>query len=272
MTELQTITHDGRAIECVVAGEPDAIPILFIPGSFSTPVAWRAVQTALGSGYCFYTTSILGYGLTDETRTTDNCSISHEVDVVAALGQHIGRPVHLVGHSFGGTVALAAVMKGSIDALTLATFEANPISILEPEHPELFAEAMETGSAIRRAWHSGDDDAPAVVIDYWGGAGAYAALPEAVRQYCRATTFANVLDWMTVPSLKFDDRHLSAVDLPVLLARGAAANPAMVEITRLLQDALPRASAQSVADASHFLVSTHPTQCAQLLADFYATN
>lgn len=271
MEERDHIIRDGRTIEFVVSGDPDGIPVLFIAGSFSTPVAWRAIQAALGPGYCCYATSILGYGRTEETRTAADCGISHEIDVIAALGQHIGRPVHLVGHSFGGTVALGAVMKGGIEAISLATFEANPIAILEASHSELFAEALATGDAIRQAWQTGDDDAPAVVIDYWGGAGSFAELPEAVRQYCRATTFANVLDWQTVLSLSPSGDALNAVDSPVLLVRGADANPAMVEITRLLEVALPRATAATVAGASHFLISTHPSECARLLADFYAT-
>lgn len=270
MAKAQVIDHNGHAIEFVASGDPDGTPVLFVPGSFSTPVAWRAMQSALGGGYCFYGTSILGYGLSDETRTTTDCSIDHEVELIAALARQIARPVHLVGHSFGGTVALAAVLEEKIDALSLATFEANPISLLEPAHPELFAEAQATGHAIRNAWQTGDPDAPAWVIDYWGGPDAFAGLPDAVREYCRATTFANVLDWMTVPSLAIDAQRLSGVDRPVLLVRGSDANPAMVAITRLLEEALPRASTQIVADAGHFLISTHPNECAQRLADFYA--
>ena len=79
-----------------------------------------------------------------------------------------------------------------------------------------------------------------------------------------------MLDWMTVPSLTVDSVSLEAFDKPVLLARGSAANPAMVEITRLLECALPHAKSAVVDEASHFLISTHPAQCAGLMAEFYA--
>jgi pimeloyl-ACP methyl ester carboxylesterase len=270
MPEPGHILHQGRRIDFVVSGEPDGIPLLFVPGSFSTPVAWRAIQSALGSGYCFYATSLLGYGGTEETRSEQDCHIDREVDMVAAIGSQIAKPVHLVGHSFGGTVALAAAMQGRIEALSIVTFEANPISLLEPSHPELFADAVGTGTAVREALQSGDHDAPAVVIDYWGGPGSFAALPDVVRDYCRATVFANVLDWMTVPSLSFATDRLEAVDIPVLLARGSGANPAMVEITRLLEHAMPRTRGAIVDGASHFLISTHSAQCAALMAEFYS--
>ena len=44
--------------------------------------------------------------------------------VVAVAGK-IGAPVHLVGHSFGGVVALATALAGAVEVLSIATFEAN---------------------------------------------------------------------------------------------------------------------------------------------------
>jgi pimeloyl-ACP methyl ester carboxylesterase len=59
--------------------------VLFLPGSYSTPAAWRAAG---------------------------------------------GGPVHLVGHSFGGTVALAAALAGGFGIASLTLFEANPLAVL----------------------------------------------------------------------------------------------------------------------------------------------
>ena len=168
MADPGYITRNGKRIDFVVAGAPDGIPLLFVPGSFSTPVAWRAIQSALGAGYRFHATSILGYGGTEETRSKHDCHIDREVEVIEAVGREIARPVHLVGHSFGATVALAAAMQHRIDTLSVTTFEANPISLLASAHPELFAEAAATGGAIRQACEAGDRDAPAVVIELLG--------------------------------------------------------------------------------------------------------
>ena len=47
----------------------DGPTIVFVPGSCSTGAAWRPVMTALGGGFRYVTTSLLGYGGTAERRT-----------------------------------------------------------------------------------------------------------------------------------------------------------------------------------------------------------
>ncbi|MEE4238509.1 MAG: hypothetical protein V2I51_17440, partial [Anderseniella sp.] len=58
---------------------------------------------------------------------------------------------------------------------------------------------------------------------------------------------------------------LACMDFPVLLVRGERANPAMVAMTDLLGSRLPRVQAEVVAGAGHFLISSHPADCAALL-------
>ena len=58
--------------------------------------------------------------------------------------------------------------------------------------------------------------------------------------------------------------------MPVLLVRGALANRQMVSITDALEGHVPNARSAVVAGASHFLITTHAQQCAQLLGDFLA--
>ena len=65
--------------------------------------------------------------------------IRHEVRVIEAVARRIGEPVHLVGHSFGWTVALATALSANIDVLSLTTFEANPLLLIkERGHQEMY--------------------------------------------------------------------------------------------------------------------------------------
>ena len=58
--------------------------------------------------------------------------------------------------------------------------------------------------------------------------------------------------------------------LPVLLVRGALANPAMVAITDELAACLPQVRTAVVEDAGHFLITSHGADCARLLSSFLA--
>jgi pimeloyl-ACP methyl ester carboxylesterase len=254
------------------AGGPGEGPaVLFVPGSYSTPAAWTGLRKRLPPNYRCIATSICGYGGTGETRGLDDFDMAHEVRVVEAVARHAGAPVHLVGHSFGGTIALAAALAGRVDVRSIATFEANPLALIrERGRADLYAETFEMSQAFERAHDAGERDAAGRIIDFWGGAGSFAAMPEPVRDYCRATTFANVLDWRTAFAFQASLADYSRLTVPAMIVRGGLANPAMVEISDGLAAGLPNARAESVEGASHFLITSHADACARLLTDFLA--
>lgn len=262
---------DEPCFDCVDTGEGPAV--LFLPGSYSTAAAWRPIQKLLGAGWRTVTTSLCGYGGTPDTRTPQDTDMQHEVRIVEALARRIGQPVHLVGHSFGGTVALAAALGGRVDVASLALFEANPLDVIRHgDAAGLYADTLAMSRAFEAAVQEGEADAPARIIDFWGGAGAFAAMPEAVKDYCRRTASANVLDWHTDFGFQVTAGSLAALDVPVLLVRGERANAAMVAITDVLGQHLPNVRPAVVDGAGHFLVSTHAAQCAALLASWLNAN
>ena len=255
-----------HGIDYVETGRGAAV--LFIPGSYSTHAAWRPIQKLLSQPCRFIGTSLCGYGSTPETRTRDDDGIAHEVRVIEAAARRAGGPVHLVGHSFGGTVALAAALSGSVNVASLTLFEANPLALLRRSMAALYRGALETSHVFAAAVAAGDPDAPGLIIDFWGGDQTFAMMPESVRSYCRESAPANVLDWGTDFGFDPSTEAIAALDLPVLLVRGALANPAMVAMTDLLQQLLPRSRPKIVESAGHFLISTHAPECAALLEAF----
>src|ERR1043166_10095994 len=84
--------------------------IVFVPGACSTGAAWRAVIGQWNGHFRCVTTSLLGYGGTDERRTEGNPSIMYEAEIVESVIRRAGGRVHLVGHSFGGGVTAVVAM------------------------------------------------------------------------------------------------------------------------------------------------------------------
>ena len=56
--------------------------MVFAPGSWSTGAFWRGAIGLLGDHFRAATTSLLGYGDTEELRTLDDVSIEREIDVI----------------------------------------------------------------------------------------------------------------------------------------------------------------------------------------------
>jgi pimeloyl-ACP methyl ester carboxylesterase len=264
---LQPTDTLNSRIEYVESGS--GVPVVFVPGSYSTPAAWRPIQRLLPQRWRFIGTSLCGYGQTADSRTLADFDIAHEVRVIEYAARRAGGSVHLVGHSFGATAALACAMSGAVQVASLALFEANPMTLLRGgPHQALFEEAGRVARDFEEAVRLGEPDAPARIIDFWGGAGSFAAMPAGVQNYCRATAPANVLDWHTDFGFDVTGRQCALLEMPVLLVRGARSNAAMVALTDILGASLPRVKAAVVIDASHFLVNTHATTCAELLGGF----
>src|SRR5688572_29319245 len=85
--------------------------IVLVPGSCSTGAAWRPIISQWDGRYRCVTTSLLGYGGTSERRTPEDPSIAHEVEVIESVIRRTGSRVHLVGHSFGGLVAVCVALR-----------------------------------------------------------------------------------------------------------------------------------------------------------------
>jgi pimeloyl-ACP methyl ester carboxylesterase len=113
----------------------DGPTIVLVPGSCSTGTAWRPIVAEWNDAFRCVTTSLLGYGGTDERRTPETADVTYEAEILEAVIRRADRPVHLVGHSFGGTTALAVALRGRLPLRSL--------TIIEAPVPELLRHAGE---------------------------------------------------------------------------------------------------------------------------------
>ena len=118
--------------------------MVLVPGSCSTGAAWRPMIAAWDNRFRCVTTSLPGYGGTAERRTPGDASISHEAEALESVIRKAGGRVHLVGHSFGGLVALAVALRGRARLASLTVIEAPAVMMLdgsgEMQHIRAFGE------------------------------------------------------------------------------------------------------------------------------------
>lgn len=240
--------------------------IVFVPGSCSTGAAWRPVIGQLRGQFRCVTTSLLGYGGTAERRTPDDTDIAYEREVIETVIRRAGGPVHLVGHSFGGLAALAVALRGRVPLLSLTIAEAPAVDVLreagEQQHYDTFrlmSRAYSDAFARREA------DAIARMIDFYGGDGTFAAWPQRVRDYAVQTTPANLMDWESAYGFRLTPTLLAAVRIPTLVVWGEASHPAASRANELLSRHMPRAEHATISGASHFMITSHPEQFADLI-------
>jgi pimeloyl-ACP methyl ester carboxylesterase len=255
--------------DCVDYDECGTGPtIVLVPGSCSTGAAWRPMIAAWISQFRCVTTSMLGYGGTVERRTTTDFSISHEADALESVIRRAIGPVHLVGHSFGGLVALASALRNKVPLASLAIIEAPAAELLrerrEHQHYQAFRRMTDTYFA---AFNGGNLEAIAAMIDFYGGAGTFTSWPSRVRAYALETTPVNILDWASAYGFPLSAASLAGIEVPVLVLRGGASHPAVQRANALLSECISGAALVTIDTAAHFMIATHANEVGRLIAE-----
>jgi pimeloyl-ACP methyl ester carboxylesterase len=241
--------------------------IVLVPGSCSTGAAWRPVIAAWNGQFRCVTTSLLGYGGTAERRSPTDCSIAHEVEALEAVLRKTAVPVHLVGHSFGGLVAIALALRSRALLSSLTVLEAPAVELLrhrreDQPHYRGFREMTDRYFA---AFATGDVAAIRLMIDFYGGPETFASWPRRVREYAMETTAVNIRDWASAFGFRPSPDVLGSIDVPSLVAWGQRSHPAARQANSLLGTLLKASISVEVRDAAHFMISTHAQEVAQII-------
>ena len=91
----------------VGAGEP--IVLLHCTGHSGRQ--WAELAAALRTDFEVIAPDLCGYGGTAHWPGSGTFNLGIEADLVAALVERLNRPAHIVGHSFGGAVALQLALR-----------------------------------------------------------------------------------------------------------------------------------------------------------------
>ena len=119
--------------------------------------------------------------------------------VEAALPADAGE-VYLVGHLFGGSVAMKAAARLAGRVTKLVLLETNPVYLLaQAGRTDAFAEAMEMRNCIKKFGALGEwEKAAEKFADYWGGAGSWEQMPTDRRDTFTQALKPNFFEWDAV--------------------------------------------------------------------------
>lgn len=126
--ERLTVTSaDGTDLACWRVGTGP--PVIVVHGTTASHAAWSRVATLLRPAFTVYTFDRRGRGASGDGPAY---ALQREVEDVLAVLDAVGAPAHLLGHSFGGMVALEAA-PAAREARTLASLVLyEPITAGEP--------------------------------------------------------------------------------------------------------------------------------------------
>ncbi len=228
--------------------------------------AWAGVARHLSDRLSMIAPDLLAHGAGPEA---DRNRDFHDQASEGAMRHFPDVPVHLIGHSFGATLALRLAMEAHARVRSLTLIE-----------PVLFCAADGPGRAahdahfapLATAMTEGDlDEAARIFLGLWGTE-AFDDLPAAQQRYITDRIW---IPEATEPALVHDGvrllPRLRALTLPTLLLEGTRSPPVIAEINARLAADLPRAARARIEGASHMAPITHPEAVASKIRHFLTT-
>ncbi|SCL24324.1 alpha/beta fold hydrolase [Micromonospora inyonensis] len=265
-TDQEIRSADGTRLVVRRVGAGD--PVVLLHGSGGGLHSWAPVAERLAGSYELWMPARRGYG--PSGVSPGRKSFKDDVADVVAVIEAVGQPVHLVGGSYGATLALhtAAAEPGRLRSL--AVFE-----------PPLYAAGESIGPLLDRYRAAFErDDAgemfavlnevtrvpPPVVAAFVAAAGDRRPDPAEARR----AAIGWLHDLEALADDGTDPARWSSVTVPTLLMQGADTWEPMPTTMDALAAALPAVRRVIWPGQSHFATTSAPDLAADALRAFFA--
>jgi pimeloyl-ACP methyl ester carboxylesterase len=253
----------GRFYREAGAGEP----IVFLHCSSASSGAWVPVMNQLGRHYRVLAPDLLGYGRSAPWPRDMPLASDGELGVLEALLDVAGRPVHLVGHSYGGTVALSAARRFSRRVASLTLIEPVAFHLLRSaDEPDGWREITALAERHLALVGEGRDAAAAeTFVTYWTGPKAWQQMPDSARDGAIRSAAKVAAEWLLMFAAEDDLDEVAGIEAPTLLVSGGRTRTPARRVVEILRQALPHARHHEIADAGHMSPLTHPAYIADAI-------
>lgn len=246
----------------------DGPPVFLLHSGGMSSRQWRRLAERLATRYRVSSPDFLGAGDNPPWPADAPFHFHEDVEEIGAL---VTEPAHLVGHSYGGLVALTFARRWPARVRSIAVYDPVAFGVLHGHLDGDEAKEMERIGAFLsdetigggEAWMEG-------FVDWWNGPGSWRLLPEVTR-----TAFLAVGKkvFLEVRSLMADTTPASAyagIAAPTLILSGARSPEPARRVGALLAAAMPHGRQVLVEGAGHMGPITHAAVVEQRIEDHLA--
>lgn len=252
---------DGTLIAVEVRGEGP--PLLLLSGGSADHHNWDRVTPSLATRVTSYCVDRRGRGESDDRSEPGGDDLAREVEDINAVIDHVGEPMHVLGHSGGAVCALEAALQGA-DVRALMLYEP-PLNV-SPDFPQALADRLQPLA------DAGDMEGLLVTFLREGP-----RLPEAEITAMRtspswqrrvADTSRILREVRLVEAYRPDEKRLQAFEGPVLLLAGTTTAPLHLAAKDYLAAALPNVRVVTMEGEGHVAMHTSPELLAREVSSF----
>jgi pimeloyl-ACP methyl ester carboxylesterase len=247
-------------------------PIVLLHCSSGSSGVWVPVMSHLGQTHHVLAPDMLGYGRNAPWPRRAVLAPDDELGVVEALLDIADQPVHLVGHSYGGTVALNCARRYSGQVASLTLIEPVAFHLLRrANEPDAWLEIATLAERHMALVDEGQDgEAAEAFIAYWMGPQAWQRMPDTARHSVVRTAAKVAAEWRLMFAAGDDLKAIAGIEAPTLLVCGGRTRTPARRVDTILRQALPHARRHEIAEAGHMSPLTHPAHIADAIRSHLA--
>ena len=233
--------------------------LLIHSGGF-TSRQWRKLGELLAPHYRVLAPDLLGYGTSGAWPEGEPFHFRQDVDLLESL---LSEPSHLVGHSYGGFLALQLALRRPDLVRSIAVYEPVAFGILDEDERDALRN-VRLDFDEPEAWLRG-------FVEWWNGAGAWERLNEETRESFRSVGPKLFQEVMTLGADRTDRATYATITAPTLILGGELSPWTERRVVEKLGAALPRATARFFPGIGHMGPISHAPVINEAIAGHLAS-
>jgi pimeloyl-ACP methyl ester carboxylesterase len=230
---------------------------------------WCALAEQLAGQYQVEAPEHHGYRSTGMWSGEHAFTLGDEARRTITLIDSSAAEVHLVGHSYGGGIALHAALARPDRIASMVLYEPTAFHLLRQMGGRGALAYAEIAGVAERVCHgvvTGDyQGALAAFVDYWNGPGAWEAMRPAAQKVLLQWVPKGPLEFQAVMEDVTPACAYGALNFPVLILRGEHAPISTRLIAEALEELLPITQLMIVDGAGHMGPLTHTARVSALI-------
>ena len=231
---------------------------------------WRQLASNLGPQFELYAPNLIGNGGADRWSGKHAFTLSDEAAAAVSIMDAVNEPVHLVGHSYGGAVALRAAIERPAKVASLTLYEPAAFHILRttPDGRAALVDIDAVASEVGRNVLSGAHYLAARRFFEWAnGEGSWETIDREAQNNMVRYIAKVCLEYHAQVNERTPLVAYRRLNRPVLLLQGEYSIEAMRLIVQQLARAVGPGSVQTVYGAGHMGPITHASVVSRMMAD-----
>jgi len=248
--------------------------VILLHSSGSSGRQWDTLVAGLQSRFRLCTVDFHGHGGTPAWPESRPLALEDDAALVAPLIAASADGAHLVGHSYGGGVAIKLAQLHPRRVRSVAVYEPVLFRLLFDDSPRRAParEVLAVAARMHTALLLGHTDRAArIFVDYWSGPGTWEAMPLSRRHTVNARMPALAPHFGALFNDGLNKKDLARLAMPVLCLTGARTKASTRRIGELLRTAMPEATHEVLSAMGHMGPLTHAGAVAARLAGWLDT-